>query len=279
MEIRFRNVTLLKNQGCSFKSAILHRINFKISSSGIYSFIGNSKSGKTAICEVINFLSKPNYGNVTVGKYSSSSLRKNYNKLRFNVGYVFEDPYEMFVTNKVKDELEFGLKYFRYKYKAKNKRVLDSLKLVGLDDSYLNKKLSMLSLNEARKVAFASILTFNPKIILLDEPTIGLNTKDKNDLIRLLKILKNKYNKIIIITSKDTDFVYSFVDYVYIMNNGRIVNEGKKDIMHDVEFLRKNNLSVPKIVSFVNEARLMGIDLKYFDNVKDLAKGVYRNAR
>ena len=81
MEIRFRNVTLLKNQGCCLKTPILYRVNFHIKKSGIYSFIGNSKSGKSSICELISFLNKPDYGEVIVDKYNSKSLRRNYNKL------------------------------------------------------------------------------------------------------------------------------------------------------------------------------------------------------
>ncbi len=279
MEIKFNKVSLLKNQSCFKKKILLDHVSFNVKEKGIYGFVGKSGSGKTEICELINFLEKPDFGLVKVGNYYSKTLKKNYNNLRFNVGYVFSNPREMFVSNKVKDELSFGLKYFKYKYKSKNKRILDSLKLVGLNDSYLTKKLNILNLADARKVALASVLTFNPKIIILDEPTIGLNNKEKNDLIRLLNILKNKYNKIVIITTKDTDFIYSFANYIYLLNNGKIVKEGKKTIMHDEVLLKSLGLSVPKIVSFVNEVRLIDKKFKYFDNVKDLAKEVYRNAR
>ncbi len=278
MEIKFEKVTLLKNRGCSKKNAILKNISFDIFTSGIYGFVGNSNCGKSGICELISFLNKPNLGRVKVGKYSSVSHMRNLNKLRFDVGYLYSDPFDMFVTTTVKKELLFGLKYFKYKYKTKNKRIIDSLKLVGLDESYLDKKLSTLSLSEARKVALASILTFNPKILLLDAPTIGISTKDKNDLIRLLKTLKNKYNKIVLIMTKDTDFIYSCSDYIFLMNEGEIVKRGRKDIMHDVKMLRDMNLMPPRIVTFVDEARKKGINLKYYDNVKDLAKGVYRDA-
>lgn len=279
MEIRFRNVTLLKNQGCCIRTPILYRVNFKITKSGIYSFLGNSKSGKSSICELISFLVKPTYGTVTVDKYNSKSIRKNYNKLRFNIGYVFEDVMDMFVTEKVADELEFGLKYFNYKYKVRNRRIIDSLKLVGLDDSYLEKKLHLLSLADARKVALASVLTFNPKILLLDEPTIGLNYKEKKDLMNLLKILRDKYNKIIIVMSKDSDFVYNIADYVYIMNNGKIVIDGTKDIMNNEMILKENHLAVPKSVAFINECIRQNHRLSFRDNAKDIAKEVYRDVK
>lgn len=279
MEIKFKNVTLFKNHYCCGERKVLDSVNFNLKEKNIYAFLGNSGSGKTSICELINFLEVPTKGFIKVGNYVNNGIKRNLNKLRFNVGYVYKRPSDMFVCSTVKKELEFGLKYFKYKIKTKNTRILNSLKMVGLDEEYLNMDPFRLNLNEQKKVALASVLTFNPKVLIIDEPTIGLNDKEKKELIRLLKTLKNKYKKIIILMTKDTDFIYSFVDYIYVLKDGIIIKEGKKKILMDDKLLEKHDFKVPNLVTFTKKVRDSKHKINDYDDLSDLIKGVYRSAR
>ena len=278
MEIVFKNVSFVINRKTPLEKTILNDVSFELKDNQIYSFIGPSNSGKTAVADLINALIIPTRGSVTVGNFKNDGRRiKNINKLRRMTGYVFKNPYDMFFNKTVFSEVKFGLKHFKYKTQSKNKRVVDSLKLVGLDESYLKLNPLMLDIVDAKKLALACILVYNPKIIILDEFTNGLGYNDKKELVRLLKLLKNKYKKTIILLSKDTSFCYQVTDYVYLMNLTRIVKEGEKTLLHDEELLKSLNLEVPKIVSFVNACKKKNHDINYYTNILDLIKGVYRD--
>jgi len=121
-------------------------------------------------------------------------------------------------------------------------------------------------------------LIYNPKVLILDEPTLGLSEKDKKELIRMIRFLKNKFSKTIIILTKDTDFLYKIANYNYVIHNGEIVDEGQDLILTNKSMLDKYELYYPKCLKFVNLAKKKhDADLEYYKEVKDLIKGVYRD--
>ncbi len=278
MEIVFSHATFIINEGTPLEKTILDDVSFTIEKPGIYSFLGASNSGKTAIGDLINALISPYDGVVKIGKFINDGRRiRNINKLRLETGYVFKNPYDMFINKTVEKELQFGMKYFKYKTDRMAIRVPDALKLVGLDESYLKLDPLRLTLADAKKVALASVLIYNPSIIILDEFTTGLSHSDKEELLRLLRILKNKYRKTIILLSKDTSFCYQISDYVYLMKLTKLISSGEKEIMHDEKLLMECGLGVPEIVSFVNACNKKGHEIDYYTNILDLIKGVYRD--
>lgn len=278
MEIVFNKVSFVLNKKTPLEKTILNDISFSITEPGIYSFIGSSNSGKTAVGDLISFLQVPTCGDVKVGRYKNNGKRiKNINTLRLQIGYVFKSPYDMFFNDTVKKEISYAIDNFKYKKESKDKRILEALKLVNLDESYLDKNPMDLSLVDAKKIALACMLIYNPKVIILDEYTNGLSSSEKSDLIRLFRILKNKYRKIIILLTKDTSFAYQITDEVFLMSYTRLVRSGKRDILEDSVLLKEINLEPPKIVSFVNVYNKKGRELNYYNNVLDLIKGVYRD--
>ncbi len=279
MEIKFNDVSLKINKNTPLEKVILTDVKFEIKEPGIYGFLGNSNSGKSAIADLMDALISPTSGSVQINKFVNSGKKiKKVNKLRYMVGYLFKNPYDMFFNSSVLKELEFGMQYFKHKLEKISMRTVDALKLVGLSENVLNKDPLELDLATAKKVAIASIIIYNPKVIILDEITIGLNYKEKKEIMRLLKLLKDKYNKIIILLSKDTDFLYQIVDYVYLMDNSKMVAEGETELLEDVDLLKKFNMDVPKIVEFTNLVKNnKNVKLNYYKDIKELIKGVYRN--
>jgi energy-coupling factor transport system ATP-binding protein len=278
MEIRFDHVNFIIDARTPLEKTILNDISFEINEPGIYSFVGASNSGKTAIGDLINALARPNKGKVKIGNFINDGRKiKNINKLRFDTGYVFKNPYDMFFNSTVKKEIEFGMIYFKYKLEKIDLRAVDALKLVGLDESYLNLNPMNLTLVDAKKIALASALVYNPKILILDEYTNGLNSKDKNDLIRLLRLLKNKYKKTIIFLTKDTSISYQISDTVFLLSKTKLVAKGDKKILKDTSLLKNIGLEVPPIVSFIEECNKKGHEINDYSNVLDLIKGVYRD--
>ncbi len=277
MEIVFDKASFVINKNTPLEKTILNEISFDIVDSGIYSFIGASNSGKTAIGDLINALVSPTSGKVKIGRYTNDGRKiRCINKLRSEAGYVFKNPYDMFINKTVKKEIEYAMIHFKYK-NSSPMRVNDALKLVGLDESYLELNPLELNLVDAKKVALACTLVYNPSIIILDEYTTCLSHEDKSDLLRLLRVLKNKFRKTIILLSKDTNFCYQISDKVFLLNLTKIVRSGDKTILEDEELLKKINLEVPKIVTFVNECNKKGHEIHHYTNILDLIKGVYRD--
>ena len=281
MEVKFENVSFSYNTNTSIEKEVLKDLNLTIEEAKITSIIGKSGSGKTTIAELIDFLIVPTEGRIIVGENEitpkKSSLTK-IKKIRKDVGLVFQFPEEQFFNMTVEDEIAFSLKYYKYKTDELNKRVLDSLKMVGLDESYLKRNPFTLSNGEKRKVAIASVLAINPKVIIFDEPTIGMDNKGKKNFISLLRKLKIRYKKTIILISHDIDFIHVMSDYIYVLNDKKIYMEGNKyDVFKRQKELEDIEINVPKIMEFSNLVKdKKGIKIGYRDNINDLIKDIYR---
>lgn len=280
MEITFNNVTYKENVRTPLEKTYLKNFSYTFTSGKVYSIIGDSDSGKEKIGLLINAVNKPLIGTIKIGKYlNDGKYIKNINGLRMNVGYLKENPNEFLFNKIVKSELEFGLKYFKYKLNKKNIRISEALKLVGLNEEYLKRRIDSLNISEKKKVSLASILIFNPGVIILEEPSIFLNYRDNEKLIKLIKLLKDKYNKTIILISKDTNLSYKVSDEIILLNKGSMVYAGNKSILEDEKVLNNINVDVPEIVKFINISNKFDANLTYTSNILDLIKEVYRNAK
>lgn len=280
MEITFNNVTYKENVRTPLEKTYLKNFSYTFTSGKVYSIIGDSDSGKEKIGLLINAVNKPLIGTIKIGKYlNDGKYIKNINGLRMNVGYLKENPNEFLFNKIVKSELEFGLKYFKYKLNKKNIRISEALKLVGLNEEYLKRRIDSLNISEKKKVSLASILIFNPSVIIIEEPSIFLNYRDNEKLIILIKLLKDKYNKTIILISKDTNLSYKVSDEIILLNKGSMVYAGNKSILEDEKVLNNINVDVPEIVKFINISNKFDANLTYTSNILDLIKEVYRNAK
>lgn len=275
MEVKFNNVEYVISD-----KKIIDNVNVKLKKGSINVILGPTGSGKSTMVQMLNALIYPTTGNVNVGDFTikNDEKVKNINDLRFNVGLIYQFPEEQFFCETVKKEISFGLEFFNYKKNNIDKRVKDALKLVDLSEDYLNRDPFSLSSGEMRKVAIASVLAINPEIVVLDEPTIGLDSQGKNNLIKILKTIKRRYKKTIVIVSHDVEFIHKFADYLFVLNNGHIVLEGNKyEVFKQEKILKKNGILIPKIIEFELMAIEKKVKLEYRDDVYDLLKDILRN--
>lgn len=280
MEIVFNDVTYKENVKTPLEKTYLKKVSFMIEDNKITSIIGNTSSGIDVIGDLISIIKTPTSGSIRVFEYVNDGRRiKNINKLRMNIGYVKSDVDKMLFNKTVKDELSFGVKYFKYKINKQEIRVKEALKLVNLNEEYLNKNVNDLTFEEKKKVSLASVLIFNPSLIILEDITIGLSNKEKDNLLKLLNTLKSKYKKTIILISKDTDFCYRVTDKVFIIDHGRVVFNGDRNVLIHDKMLTFYDLETPNIVKFINAANKKNKNLTYTTNILDLIKEVYRNAK
>ncbi len=281
MEIKFSNVTHIYNESTPFQHKALDDINLEIENEKITGVIGKTGSGKTTLIETLNALIIPSRGNIKIDNDVISKRKKidNINDLRRKVGLVFQFPEEQFFNPTVREEVSFALKHFRYKNDRIHKQVSMALTMVGLDESYLERNVFMLSGGEKRKVAIASVLVFNPKVVVLDEPTVGLDNKSKKQLISLIKKLKDRYNKTVIIVTHDIDMLNLIVDNLIVMDKGKVIACGtKNEVFKNTSLFEEYDLRLPRIVEFTGKViAKKGIILGRHTDIKDLIKDIYRN--
>lgn len=286
MEVIFRNVSYSYD---GINNAV-DNISVCLDSNLIHGIIGPIGSGKSTMLELMNGIMKPTIGKVLIGKYdlSNEDGSFDFNKFRYDVGLVYQFPEKQFFCNTVGEEVAFAEKIFKTKNASIRKKVIDILKIVGLDESYISRNPFSLNGGEKRRVAIASVLISNPKVLILDEPTIGLDDKSKKRLMKLLKNLKVRYNKTIVIVTHDVDMLYEIVDNIVVLDKGKIISEGNKvNVFSNVEYLNKHNTPIPNIVRFEKKIYdKYGLDMGYIPNmnalirkIADISKGGGPNER
>lgn len=272
MEIKFDKVNFTYKKINYCEHEVLKNINIKLKAGKINAIVGKSGSGKTTLLELITGILKPTTGKVLIDEKEINNLNN-----AFDIGYVSQDN-NQFLQKTVKEELEMLLKLYNYKLKEKKKRINDSLIMVGLNEKYLNLNINNLSSGEKKKLALASALILNPSILIIDEPVIGLDRKTKEELKKIFRILKTRYNKTIIFVSNNLDFVLEVADYVYVLYDKEIVLEGKKiDVLSKTDILKKYGIIGPNITSFENLVLTKKqIKIGYRYEINDLIKDIYR---
>lgn len=272
MEIKFDKVNFTYKKINYCEHEVLKNINIKLKAGKINAIVGKSGSGKTTLLELITGILKPTTGKVLIDEKEIDNLNN-----AFDIGYVSQDN-NQFLQKTVKEELEMLLKLYNYKLKEKKKRINDSLIMVGLNEKYLNLNINNLSSGEKKKLALASALILNPSILIIDEPVIGLDRKTKEELKKIFRILKTRYNKTIIFVSNNLDFVLEVADYVYVLYDKEIVLKGKKiDVLSKTDILKKYGIIGPNITSFENLVLAKKqIKIGYRYEINDLIKDIYR---
>lgn len=243
MEIRFDNVSYLDK---------IKNMTYTFCDNKITTIIGESGSGKTLISYLITGLINPSEGTITIGNNVIDKNTKDFKDIRRDIGYVFQNPEEQFFTNSVKEELEFSLKKYKYRLDKLDKRVIDALKLVGLPLEYLTRSPFSLSGGEKEKLSIAIALSLNPKVLILDEPTVYLDDKSVNDLVSLLIKLRERYHKTIIILTNDNYFLEQVSDKILLIKNGKIkLDIFKEEFIDNIDKIKKSGLEIPKILEFI----------------------------
>ena len=231
-----------------------------IKSNGIYSFIGTNKSIKSKMIKPI-----------------LKNIENNVKKVK--CGYCTSNPYDLLKKKTVKECLQRVLQIYDYDEKYIEKRVYDSFRILDMDTKYLDYNISDLDYVEAKKISLLVSLIHNPKIIILEDFTDTLVNFDRKQVSRLLRLLKNKYKKIILLFTKDTDFCYEISDYIYVLDNKKIVKEGNKYILKDIKLLNKLGLKVPPIIEFIAYCNKNNHEIGDYTSILDLIKAIYREVR
>ncbi|MFV0250278.1 MAG: energy-coupling factor ABC transporter ATP-binding protein [Bacilli bacterium] len=279
MEVILKNISYSYSKVNYKQKEIFNKISLKFDKGKITSILGNVGSGKSTLLQIIGTNLIPE-GEMFFDKVviNENLILNNFRDIQSKIGFSFSDYLEDTYEETVFDALKFILNYHCYKLDKINERVSASLKMVGLDDRYYSRKINSLSSGELKKISIASALIHNPKIILLDDPTVGLDLTSKLELLKLLRILKNRFNKTIIVATNDIDFIHKITDYIYVLDHGKIEIEGTKyDVFKNESKLRKLGINIPKVMEFSNVVlSKKNIKIGYRDEINDLIKDIYR---
>ena len=248
MGITLKNVSYTYQAGTPFEGPALFDVNLEIKDGSYTALIGHTGSGKSTILQLLNGLLTPSVGSVTVNdiEITATSVNKDIKQVRKKVGLVFQ-----FAESQV-----FGVSKEEAERLAREK-----LLLVGISEDLFSRSPFELSGGQMRRVAIAGILAMEPEVLVLDEPTAGLDPAGRKELMEIFQGLHEDGMTIVLVTHLMDD-VANFADTTYVLEKGHLVKSGSpKDIFQDVEFMEKIQLGVPKITKFAQGLVEKGLNL------------------
>ena len=274
MEIIFNKLTYIENKRSAREIVYLNDVSLVIEQGSIVGFLGDRLD---IIGRLLLLLKRPSSGEIRLNNsiIKRSSHVDNVNAIRRNIGFVYSNYNKLFLEVSVLKEISNIMNNYNYKTDNVVKHVVQSLRIVGLDESFLDRDPNELSRVEKKKVELASVISYNPEVLVLDNFDIGLSYREKEYFRKLFLKLKNKYNKTIILISNNAEFLFDIVDDVHLIYKGKLILSEGKDIFYNSNLYKYVN--IPKIIEFTKYVEMNGYDIKKCTDIKELIKELYRN--
>lgn len=259
------NLKYLYSIGTPFETAAVDNVSFDVEQGDLIGVIGHTGSGKSTLIQHLNGLLEPHSGKVIVdGKdIWEKNNRKNIRQIRFAVGLCFQYPEYQIFEETVFKEIAFGPKQMGLDDEEIKNRVYESMDFVGISRDIENKSPFDLSGGQKRRVAIASIIAMNPKVLILDEPCAGLDPKGRDRILSLIKDYQNRKGDTVILVSHSMEDVAKICRKVLVMNKGKLAMYGTVDEVysHSAE-LKSMGLNVPEITDIFLKLKASGINCR-----------------
>ncbi|HFI0332092.1 TPA: energy-coupling factor transporter ATPase [Streptococcus suis] len=252
MGIHLQEVSYTYQAGTPFEGRALFGVDLEIVDGSYTALIGHTGSGKSTILQLLNGLNIPTSGSVIVDDMviNATSDKKGIKQVRKKVGLVFQFPESQVFDETVLKDVAFGPQNFGISQEESEKIAREKLALVGISEELFERSPFELSGGQMRRVAIAGILAMEPNVLVLDEPTAGLDPAGRQELMDIFKQLHANGMTIVLVTHLMDD-VANYADWVYVMEKGKLIRLGKpRDVFQEVEFLETIQLGVPKITKF-----------------------------
>ena len=274
MQINLKDVSYIYNEKTPYEKEVLNNINLGIERGRYTVIVGKTGSGKSTLIEHFNGLLIPTSGEVNVdemvivapkNKKERRELAKKLRELRKGVSVLFQfSEQQLFETTVLKDIIFAPLNY-GISEKEAIERAKELISLVGLDESYLEKSPFELSGGEMRKVALCGVLALEPKVLILDEPTIALDYRSREEIMDMVKTLQKEKKMTIVLVTHNMDYVLKYADIVHVINSGEIAFSGlPEELFSNKELLKDNSLELPEILKFYYQLKKQNIDIGLF---------------
>ena len=280
MSIKTEHLSFEYSPGTPFAKKALDDINLVIPEGKFVALIGHTGSGKTTLIQHFNGLIKPTSGKIIVDGLDINGPGVHKPEIRKKVGLVFQYPEYQLFEETVEKDVAFGPKNLDLSEDEVNSRVRRAIELVGLDfEEFRSKSPFELSGGQKRRVAIAGVVAMEPKVLILDEPTAGLDPQGREEILSELKELHANYNMTTILVSHSMEDVAELADVVIVMENGRIVLEDTpKAVFSQSALLESIGLASPQVTYLMHELKVHGFDVdENIINVADATQEILKS--
>ena len=263
MSIKCKNLGYIYGQDSPFEFQALKNVDLEIEQGSITAIIGQTGSGKSTLIQHINALLLPTEGEIQIDDVVVTSLQKpsSLKELRKKAGLVFQFPEYQLFEETIEKDIMFGPMNFGVEEEQAKQIAKKVIEMVGLDQSYLEKSPFDLSGGQKRRVAIAGILAMDPDILVLDEPTAGLDPQGTKEMMDLFKQI-NQAGKTVIIVTHDMNHVLTYCDHAVVMNDGKVERKGTvKEIFQDSQYLNQLGIDLPLITDFILDLNKKGFHI------------------
>lgn len=254
MDITFKNVTYIYQRNSPFEHKAIENLSFHIPSGSFVAIIGHTGSGKSTLIQHLNGLSVPSEGEVQIGNFTLANNQKpkNMKELRSRVGVVFQYPEHQLFEETVAKDIAFGPENFGVATEEIEKRTKQVMKQVRLSDELLERSPFDLSGGQKRRVAIAGVLAIQPDVLVLDEPTAGLDPRGQKEIMDMFYDLHHEQGLTTVLVTHSMEDALKYADHILILNKGTKYMEGTPvEVFGQKEALQQVQLDVPEVVQFL----------------------------
>jgi energy-coupling factor transport system ATP-binding protein len=264
MSIIVRDLTHVYMKGTPFEATALNNVSFEISSGEFVGLIGHTGSGKSTLIQHLNGLLKPSSGQVIVNGSDLGDKSTSLKLIRQKVGLVFQYPEHQLFEENVYKEVAFGPRNMGLDEKEIDRRVKRALTMVKLNREELYERSPFaLSGGQMRRIAIASVLAMEPEILILDEPTAGLDPRGRDEILNEIKELHTRLKITIILVSHSMEDMARLVDKLIVMHKGQIALQGDpREVFSQPQILKQIGLGIPQITELMHELRSRGMNVR-----------------
>lgn len=263
MSIEVKDLSYIYNEGFPGESLALDKVSFKAEDGELVGIIGHTGSGKSTLLQQLNGLLRPKSGTIIVGDTNITDSKTSMLGVRRKIGLVFQYPeYQLFEETVAKD-VAFGPSNLGLDQEEIDARVREAIQMVGLDyDAVKNASPFELSGGQKRRVAIAGVIAMKPEVLILDEPTAGLNPKAHDDILNMVQAIHDQEKNIVILVSHNMDDIAAMADRVLVMDHGKLIMNGSpEEVFAQREKLASIGLAVPAATEIVGKLRDAGLNI------------------
>lgn len=261
--IEINNLTHIYSEGLPFEKKAVDDISLKVEENEFIGLIGHTGSGKSTFIQHLNGLLKPSSGEIIIDGTRVDKSGANLTDLRKKVGLVFQYPEYQLFEETIERDIAFGPRNLDISEEEVQERVKSSMESVGLDyETYKDKSPFELSGGLKRRVAIAGVLAMEPKVLILDEPTAGLDPRGRDEILSEIKSIHEKRKMTVILVSHSMEDVAKIAERIVVLDKGKVFLDGEpRDIFREEDKLLGVGLGIPQITSLMRTLKKKGLDI------------------